>query len=177
MVRYTAGILEWNKPELKAMDVKSWKLLTMKGAFHMNSNVDRLYMKRQVGGRGLISVEECVRTEELGLSEYVAGSDEWMLKVVGARLEAKAEPKLDFKKRMAEERKTRLMGKNLHGKFFKETKDVADEKSWQWLRGGSLYKTTEGYVCAAQENALTTRNYCATVLKDGGNDKCRMCGD
>ena len=177
VVRYTAGILEWNKTELKAMDVKTRKLLTMKGAFHMNSNVDRLYMKRQVGGRGLISVEECVRTEELGLCEYVAGSDEWMLKAVGTQLEAEAEPKLDFKKRMAEERKTRLMGKNLHGKFFKETKDVADEKSWQWLRGGSLYKTTEGYVCAAQENALTTRNYCATVLKDGGNDKCRMCGD
>ena len=113
----------------------------------MNSSVDRLYMKRQVGGRGLISVEECVRAEELGLCEYVAGSDEWMLKVVGAQLEAEAEPKLDFKKRMAEERKVRLMGKNLHGKFFKETKDVADERSWQWLRRGSLYKTTEGYVC------------------------------
>ena len=146
VVRNTAGILEWNKPELKAMDVKTRKLLTMKGAFHMNSSVDRLYMKRQVGGRGLISVEECVRTEELGLCEYVAGSDEWMLKVVGAQLEAEAEPKLDFKKRMAEERKDRLMGKKLHRKFFKETKDVADEKSWQWFRRGSLYKTTEGYL-------------------------------
>ena len=177
VVRYTAGILEWNDSELKAMDVKTRKLLTMKGAFHMNSSVDRLYLKREVGGRGLISVEECVKAEELGLRDYVAGSDEWMLKVVGGRLGAGAEPKLEFKKRLAEERTSRLMEKKLHGKFFQETKDVADEKSWQWLRRGSLYKTTEGYVCAAQENALTTRNYCATVLKDGGNDKCRMCGD
>ena len=177
VVRYTAGILEWSDSELKAMDVKTRKLLTMKGAFHRNSSVDRLYMKRQVGGRGLISVEECVKAEVLGLNEYVAGSEEWMLKVVESRLGAGAEPKFEFKKRMAEERKDRLTGKNLHGKFFKETKDVADEKSWQWLRRGSLYKTTEGYLCAAQENALTTRNYCATVLKDGGNDKCRMCGD
>lgn len=38
------------------------------------------------------------------------------------------------------------------------------------------YKTTEGYVMAAQENALTTRNYCATIVKDGGTDRCRMCG-
>ena len=177
VVRYTAGILEWNDSELKAMDVKTRKLLTMKGAFHMNSSVDRLYMKRLVGGRGLISVEECVKAEVLGLSNYVAGSEEWMLKVVGTHMEAGAELKTDFKKRMAEERQERLNGKKLHGKFFKETKDVADERSWQWLRRGSLYKTTEGYVCAAQENALTTRNYCATVLKDGGNDKCRMCGD
>lgn len=176
VVRYTAGILEWTEAELKAMDVKTRKMLAAKGAFHMNSSVDRLYMKREVGGRGLISVEECVRAEELGLCDYVAYSDEWMLKVVGTRLDGDAEPKLDFKKRMADGRKDRLLEKKLHGKFFKETKDVADEKSWQWLRRGSLYKTTEGYVCAAQENALTTRNYCATVMKDGGNDKCRMCG-
>ena len=82
VVRYTAGILEWSDSELKAMDVKTRKLLTMKGAFHRNSSVDRLYMKRQVGGRGLISVEECVKAEVLGLSEYVAGSKKRMLRVV-----------------------------------------------------------------------------------------------
>ena len=81
VVRYTAGILEWNDSELKAMDVKTRKLLTMKGAFHMNSSVDRLYMRRLVGGRRLISADECVKAEELGLSNYVAGSKEWMLKV------------------------------------------------------------------------------------------------
>ena len=177
VVRYTAGILEWTEAELKTMDVKTRKMLSAKGAFHMNSSVDRLYMKRDVGGRGLISVEECVRAEELGLCDYVAHSEEWMLQVVGTRMDGEAEPKLDFKKRMADGRSERLVAKKLHGKFFKETKDVADEKSWQWLKRGSLYKTTEGYVCAAQENALTTRNYCATVLKDGGNDKCRMCGE
>ena len=51
VVRYTAGILEWNNSELKAMDINTRKLLTMKGAFHMNSSVDRLYMMRLVGGR------------------------------------------------------------------------------------------------------------------------------
>ena len=30
----------------------------------------------------MISVEDCVRKEELGLREYVRASDEWMLKVV-----------------------------------------------------------------------------------------------
>ena len=54
---------------------------------------------------------------------------------------------------------------------------MADERFWQWLRRRSLYKTTEGYVCAAQENALITHNYFATVLKDGGYDKYRMCGN
>ena len=92
-----------------------------------------------------------MKAEVLGLRDYVAGSDEWMLKVVGGRLGAGAEPKLEFKKRLAEERTSRLMEKKLHGKFFQETKDVADEKSWQWLRRGSLYKTTEGCVCCTGE--------------------------
>ena len=41
---------------------KTRNLLTMFGAFH--KRVNRLYPKRNDGGRGLISVEECVRAEE-----------------------------------------------------------------------------------------------------------------
>ena len=34
VVRYSAGVLEWTVKELRAMDVKTRKLLTMFGAFH-----------------------------------------------------------------------------------------------------------------------------------------------
>ena len=105
-------------------------------------------MKRKVGGRGMISVGQCVRMEEAGLCEYVKASDEWMLKVVAEDL-VLGESKGEYKKRMEKERSERLMGKKLHGKFFREVKNVADERSWQWLRGGYLDKRTEGYVCAA----------------------------
>ena len=40
-------------------------VLTMNGAFY--SNVDRLYVSREDGGRGLISCEKCVRGEENSL--------------------------------------------------------------------------------------------------------------
>jgi hypothetical protein len=88
----------------------------------------------------------------------------------------KGESKIDYKKRMERGRAERLMEKKLHGKFFNEVKDVADERSWQWLRGGYLDKRTEGFVCAAQENVLKTRCYCATVMKQGGDVNCRKCG-
>ena len=68
------------------------------------------------------------------------------------------------------------MEKKLHGKFFRDVKEVASDRSWQWLRGGFLYKSTEGFICAAQENVLNTRNYCASVLKQEFDNKCRMCG-
>ena len=60
VVRYAACIIQWNKEEIAEMERKTRKLLTIYGAFHPKSNVNRLYMKRKVGGRGLISIEECI---------------------------------------------------------------------------------------------------------------------
>ena len=59
--RYGAGIISWRESELKSIDRKTRKYLTMYGAMHPKSDVDRLYMKRKEGGRGLISVEHCVK--------------------------------------------------------------------------------------------------------------------
>ena len=73
VVRYTAELFVWSTRELKAMDIKTRKILVMNRALHIRSNVDRLYIKRKEGGRGLMSVEECVRAEEAALEEYVLG--------------------------------------------------------------------------------------------------------
>ena len=53
------------------MNENTRKRLTMFGAFHKKGSVPRLYMKRKDGGRGLISMFDCVKQEELDLSEYV----------------------------------------------------------------------------------------------------------
>ena len=176
VIRYTAGILDWKKVELEALDIKTRKILTINGAFHMRSSKDRLYLKRQEGGRGLMNVEECVRKEELGLVEYVKASDEWMLQVVAGSMK-EGESKVDFEKGVVRERWQRLRTKKLHGKFFNDIKDIAHEKSWQWMRGGFVDKRTEGFVCAAQENVVPTRLYHRTVIKDGSSQECRMCGE
>ena len=123
VVRYTAGVLKWNVRELKDMDIKTRKLLTVNGAFHRLSNKDRLYMKRKVGGRGLISVEECVRAEEAGLREYVMGSEEWMLKVVANGMVA-GESKVDYQRRLEKKWADETRAKKVHEKFFRETDPV-----------------------------------------------------
>ena len=50
--------------------------MTMYGGLHPKSDVDRLYVKRKEEGRGLISVEQCIREEENSLGSYVANSEE-----------------------------------------------------------------------------------------------------
>ena len=82
--RYGAGILQWKESELKNVDRKSRKTMTMYGALHPKSDVDRLYIKRKEGGRGLMSVECCVREKENSLGCYVANSEENLIKGVYA---------------------------------------------------------------------------------------------
>ena len=67
VIRYPAGVLDWTEMELKEMDIKTRKILTLNGVFHKKGNVDRLYLKRDEGGRGLISVEDCVKMEVCNL--------------------------------------------------------------------------------------------------------------
>lgn len=174
VVRYSAGVLDWSDRELKAMDVKTRKRLSMFGVFHEKSSVGRLYMKRKNGGRGLISVINCVREEELGLFGYVKDSKEWMLSVISETLEV-GETKMEYKNRIESERANNLLEKRLHGKFLRDVKEVADERSWQWLRAGYLNKGTEGYVCAAQEQALRTRFFRSSIQKEDIDQRCRVC--
>ena len=76
IARYGAGIIQWKANELKDLDRKSRKKMTMYGGLHPQSDVDRWYVKRKEGVRGLISVERCVREEENSLAFYVANSEE-----------------------------------------------------------------------------------------------------
>ena len=178
VVRYSAGILDWTKEDLKQMDVKTRKILTFCGAFHKRGSVGRLYLKRKEGGKGLISVEDCVRQEEGSLGLYVGGSEEWMLKVVsGMGVVARVESAKEYKDRVERTRREALRAKPLHGSFFRSVSEVADERSWQWLSGGYLTKATEGFILAAQEQAVRTRWVRATIDGEADLDPmCRVCG-
>ena len=70
VIRYSAGIIDWREKELKDLDIKTRKILTMHGIFHKKSNVDSLYLRRNEGGRGLTSVEDCVKREICNLKDY-----------------------------------------------------------------------------------------------------------
>ena len=61
---------------MKDVKRKSKKRMTMFGALHPKSDVDRLYIKRKVGSRSLMSVERWVREEENSLSFYDNNSEE-----------------------------------------------------------------------------------------------------
>ena len=54
-------------------------MFTIYGALHPESDVDRLYIPRKEGGRGLISIEDCVELAIRGFKVYVHGSEERLI--------------------------------------------------------------------------------------------------
>ena len=56
--------------DLVSMDRRTRKILAMNGCMHARSNVARLYLSRKAGGKGLISVEECVKKETKSPYDY-----------------------------------------------------------------------------------------------------------
>ena len=162
--------------------------MTMHWAFHRKSNVGRLYLKRKDGGRGLISVEDCVRIEEENLLRYVNGSEEWMLQLVSQEgIVAGRIHDVEYRKRVEEQRKAELVGKPLHGRFFNSTDvneqgdTIAGPRSWEWVRSGYMTKSTEAYLFAAQVQALRTNEVKAKIYREEDEDGevvtalCRLC--
>ena len=67
IMKYGAGVLEWRFDELKDFTRKTQKLLRTHERLHPKIDVDRLYVGRREGGRGLVSCENTVRSEENSL--------------------------------------------------------------------------------------------------------------
>ena len=60
--------------------------MTMYGTYHPKADVDRLYLQRCEGGRGLIGLEDCVQVEVHSHEKYLSTSKENILKEVAAEL-------------------------------------------------------------------------------------------
>ena len=182
LLRYGAGIINWKVDELKKMDRTTRKTLTMYGALHPKSDIDRLYLKRKHGGRGLISTETCVRSEENNFGLYVRESNEMLLKgvkKVGKVIKTENfMEKEDFKKNSQNEFKNKWHEKRMHGQFVLEMQDEIDKDlSWKWLVQSDLKVQTEATIYAAQEQALRTNYTKNKIDKTPENPLGRMWGE
>ena len=71
LVRYSGQFLMWTRDELKQMDQRTRKLMTMHKVLHPRGDVDRLYVSRKEGGRGLASIEDSVDASIQRLNDYI----------------------------------------------------------------------------------------------------------
>jgi len=176
LLRYSAGLISWTKNELCQLDVKTRKLLSLYHAFSINSDVDRLYVPRNQGGRGLLSIADVITKEMTSLQLYVNSSSEPLLQLVSAQqgwgLNDSSVPVTD----PSEVHMELWKGKALHGQFCHQVLPYVDHRwQWSWLKSANLLKETEGFLMAAQEQALTTNIMKSQILHLPVSSLCHLC--
>lgn len=79
VISYSFGVINWLEGELKGLDIGVRKLLHMHRVITIKSDVDRLYVPRSSGGRGLISVWDSFKSSMSRISHVMAESDNELL--------------------------------------------------------------------------------------------------
>ena len=145
--------------------------MTMHKALHLRDDVDRLYVSRKEGGRGLASIEDSVDVSIQRLEDYIQ-------KHAGGLITAIRNNTDDtMANRMTITRKQKWEGKQIYGRFKRLIYNISHDKTWTWLRKGNFKRETESLLIAAQNNAVRTNHIKAMIDKSQQNSKCRLCCD
>ncbi|XP_074608050.1 uncharacterized protein LOC141860765 [Acropora palmata] len=208
VVTYSFNIVDWKMEEIRKLDRKTRKLLTMERMHHPRADVDRMYLPRNKGGRGLIQLEIAYKTATIGLDAYLNATKNDPLLVIAKEhekakkkysvasqatvfrrelnlpevLEAENEVPTVYARNVKQKAKHQAQvqlkqkweDKSMHGQYPKRVneKDVDHQLTNQWLKSGGLKSETEGFIIAAQDQAIKTNYYRRNILNDGTDPMC-----
>ena len=79
ILSYSFGIVHWLESDVKEIDIKIRKMLHMYRVFEIKSDVDRLYLPRRLGGRGLLSVWDVFQCTISRIAHYLENSQSEVL--------------------------------------------------------------------------------------------------
>ena len=91
------------------------------------SDVDRLYIPIKEGGRGLISIEDCVELAIRGLEMYVHGSEERLIQAARGDKIDSLEAASVLKRSKKKKRLVDWEDKVPHGQYLRQTNEVRSD--------------------------------------------------
>jgi len=71
VLRHSFGIINWRLEEIKKIDWKTRKVLTIYKMDHPKTLIDGLYVKRKGKGRGLLQTEATYHAKIINIAEYL----------------------------------------------------------------------------------------------------------
>lgn len=181
VLTYSFGLLNYSDADLNELDRLTRRLLVRFRCHHPRSAVERLYLARNSGGRGLINIYRLCKTQEQKMRQYFQISEKELLRRVVAADKKYTPLNLSARDRANQgntaDAEITWREKVLHGKYPKalDAPQVDKAKSLLWLKKGRLHPETEGFLIAIQDGVIRTRNYEKIILKKEVEDKCRKC--
>ena len=97
-------------------------------ALHPREDVDRLYVPRKKGGRGLASIEDCVDTSKYRLEDYIEKHERGLITAI------RNDTDNTIDDRMTTTRKQKWEKKQLYGRFKRPLINISHQKTWAWLK-------------------------------------------
>ena len=194
VMTYSYGIVNWTEAEIKTTDRVTRSALTASGFHHPKASVNRLYMKRGDGGRGLVSCEDMHGRSMCDLARYMSTSPIDRISLLyqyhqqkpttkSHSITAKAAKFLSsldlpaagpalpnkhtIKQACAERKSKTLSTMPLHGRYWSRLEEnrLDKELTFMWLKSRTLKPSTEGMIMAAQDQSLKTKNYQYAIMK------------
>ncbi|XP_030765533.1 uncharacterized protein LOC115889621 [Sitophilus oryzae] len=179
---YSFGILKWSDTDLDELDKTTRRTLTKFRCLHPNSSIQRLYIPRSEGGRGLLNIKSLCKSQERKMREYFLQHTHPNIQTVVEHDQAYtplnlASPQLEFQIESHSSRINNWEEKILHGKYPLQLAAAHIDKttSISFLKYGNLHPETEGFMLAIQDRIMRTRNYEKHILKTDTIDVCRKC--
>ena len=141
------------------------KLMTMHKALHPRDDVDRRYVSRKKGGRGLASIEDSVDASIRWLEDYMGKHEGWLITVI------RNDTDNTMANRMTITRKQKWEEKQLYMRFKRLINNILTEKTGTLLREGNFKRETESLLIAVQNNAVRINHIKARIDKTQQNSK------
>ena len=183
----TIGIINWTKQEIRNLDIATRRILTYTGSLHKRSDVDRLYVPRKLGGRGLTSVQDTYITRTIALGNHLeekSNSNELLQKVKEHEQDHIIRLSNEFKKELGitplgittdivkgqikRQHLEQWKQKPLHSYLFRRIEEQAEidqRATTEWMNTG-ISSHLEGYATALQEQEIGTRVTIKRRVKD-----------
>ena len=146
--------------------------MTMHKALHPRDDVDRLYVSRKEGGRGLASIEDSIGAIQR-LKDYIEKHRGRLITVTRNNTDNMKtnSPKIT--------RIQKWEAKQLYGHFKQQTSNITHEKTWTWLKKGNLKRENESLLITAQDDVIKSNyikarcnkiaNVCFMVIETKGS--------
>ncbi|KAI5728961.1 hypothetical protein M8J77_023689 [Diaphorina citri] len=181
---YTFGILTWSNTDLENLNRKVRMTLKYFRSHHIHSAMERLYLPRREGGRGLLDLHMVYSKQVVKLRTYFTNNQSDFIRYfitsdIFTPLKLSTSIFTPPPAKTMEQLKSDLQNGVMKGKFPKSLyndPNVDKNLSTSYLTDGYLMPETEGFIHAIQDQVMKTRNYIRHIMKvQIDSDLCRLC--